>query len=450
MDMTRTHSWATALLALVLIAITTACGTDAAPAATTADAGGAAADGATAADAGSDAADDAATTVDAGNACAAPTGERPARRSEQAGAWDAKGNRLVMFGGSFAVPQNCSFVAATSETETWIYDATCDSWTLSKSATPAGRARSGSAWKDGMGLLIFGGRSREGTSGLYTMYNDLWSFDPDADKWTKVSNGGGIAKRFNVSMVLRQDTGNLLVFAGNTSGSGLQYTPNNDVWEYNFQSGVWKELKTAGNVPAKRFFAGALWDSKRDRFVIYGGADAGLFSNTAKFKDDIWALDFKQDPPMWTKLDSKANEKPDGRYWSSLVYDTVADRYIMFGGHDDKQQGNRNDLWGFDPSTNQWGVMVEGDVYNKPPISFCNFPPDFTKVLDDVPERRNGGLVVGSKDGVWVAGGKTDCGVIDDLHFYGYNTGKWKEVTGATVGEACLRKGGVNCNDYCQ
>ncbi|MCO4764390.1 MAG: hypothetical protein KC502_22960 [Myxococcales bacterium] len=395
-------------------------------------------------------ASDAGTTADAAGACGAPTGERPARRSEQAGAWDSKGQRLVMFGGSFAVPKNCSFVAATSETETWIYDKACDSWKMSQSLGPMGRGRAGSVWKEGYGLIIFGGRSRVGTSGPYTMYNDTWAFNPDTDKWTLISAKGPIAKRFNVSMVIRDDTGDLLVFGGNTSGSALQYTPNNDVWSYNFKSGTWTEVKTAGTPPAKRFFSGGLWDSKRKRFVIYGGADASLFSQTAKFKDDLWGLDFSETPAKWTKLDTKSGGKPDGRYWSELVYYADADRYVMFGGHDDKQQGNRNDLWGFDATSGQWATMLLGDVYQKPAISFCNFPPDFTKVEEDVPERRNGGLVVGSKEGVWIAGGKTDCGVIDDLHFYSYKTGKWAEVTGATVGEACLRKGGVNCNDYCQ
>ena len=455
----HSNFWAPALLALSLGALAAGCGSDVKAVGTgvdaqatandgaTADSGSTAADGATSADG---AATDDGATADTKQACGAPTGQRPARRSEQTGAWDAKGKRLVMFGGSFAVPANCSFVAATSEDETWIYDAVCDSWVLSKSAAPAGRGRAGGVWKDGLGLVVFGGRSRVGTSGPYTLYNDTWAFDPDSDKWSKLAGDGAISKRFNASMVLRDDTGDLLVFGGNTSGSALQYVPNNDVWRFDFKTSAWSMITTAGSVPAKRFFTGGLWDSKRKRLVVYGGADESLFANTAKFKDDIWALDFAQDPPRWARLDINATEKPDGRYWSSLVYDAVADRYVMFGGHDDKSQGNRNDLWAFDPTTKQWGVMVAGDTYNKPAISFCNFPPDFTNVIEDVPERRNGGLVVGSKDGVWIAGGKTDCGVIDDLHFYGYNTGKWAEVTGATVGEACLRKGGVNCNDYCQ
>ncbi len=430
-------------------ATTPATGTDAAASGqdgAAADDGAATHDGAGAADA---SASDAGAAADAGKACGAPTGARPARRSEQAGAWDPKGKRLVMFGGSFAVPKNCSFVAATSEDETWIYDAVCDRWTVSKSAAPAGRARAGGVWKEGMGLVIFGGRSRVGTSGPYTLYNDMWAFDPDADKWTKVSSGGGISKRFNHTMVLREDTGDIVVFGGNTSGSALQYTPNNDVWTYSFQSGSWSKVATAGTKPAARFFAGGLWDAKRKQLVVYGGADASLFQQTAKFKDDLWALDFSESTPTWKKL-GDASAKPDGRYWASLVYDAAFDRYVMFGGHDDKQQGNRNDLWGFDPDAGAWGTMINGDTYNKPAIGFCNFPPDFTNVIEDVPERRNGGLVVGSADGVWIAGGKTDCGVIDDLHFYRYKTGKWEEITTATVGEACLRKGGVGCNDYCQ
>ena len=397
-----------------------------------------------------DASDAGAVEQDTGPVCGAPTGERPARRSEQAGAWDPMGKRLVMFGGSFAVPQNCSFVAATSEDETWVYDSACDRWTLSNSAAPPGRGRAGGVWRPGTGLVIFGGRSREGKSGPYKLYNDMWGYNPDDDKWTKLSTGGSIPARFNATMVLREDTRDVLVFGGNTSGSAVQYKANNDVWQYSFQSGAWSKIKTTGTAPDPRFFAAGLWDHKRSLFVVYGGADEGLFSQTAKFKGDLWALDFKTEPATWTRLDLKASTRPDGRYWAELVYDAKFDRYVMFGGHDDKAQGNRNDLWGFDPAAGDWGTMLLGDTWNKPANGFCDFPPDFTNIVEEAPERRNGGLVAGAPDGLWIAGGKTDCGVIDDLFFYRYGTGEWEEVTTATVGEACLRRGGVECNDYCQ
>lgn len=380
--------------------------------------------------------------------CGLPTGERPARRSEHTGAFDAEGKRLVLFGGSFGVPQNCGYPVPTFETETWVYDVTCRRWRESKAVGPAGRARAASAWVPGVGLTVFGGRSRVAKSGNYDLHGDLWAFDPDADKWTQLAKASGIPARFNTTLIYASGFGKLLVFGGNTSGSAMNYVANNDVWQYRLDAGVWSVLKTSGTPPPKRFFASAVWDAARKRMVVFGGADESLFSNTAKYRSDLWVLDFSGDTPTWSQLPA-GPMKPAGRFWAGLAVDPIHDAYVLFAGHDDGKQGNRNDLWSYKIAEKSWSPLRLADTYNKPANGFCSFPPDFTNLDVDAPERRNGGVVTGGLGGLWVQGGKTDCGVIDDLFRYDYESGAWQELTAATVGEACLRKGGVGCNDYC-
>ncbi len=449
------------LLALCCAALLSACGADvassggAADASATADAAGAGttdSGGATTDASVTDATtgEDSATATDTAASCPPPTGERPSRRSEQVGAFDAGHKRLVMFGGSFGVPENCGFPTPTFESETWTYDPACDHWQQVKTAAPKGRVRAAAAYVEGAKqTFMFGGRRREGTSGNYTLLKDLWSFDAGTGAWTLQSEGDGMSARFNHTMVHAPALESLIVFAGNTSPSGLQYIANQDVWTYRLNEGIWKNVATAGMAPGKRFFAGGLWDATRKRVVIYGGADESLFADTAKYKDDLWSLDFQSDPPKWERIDQKSSEKPDARFWGELNHDAEHDRYVLFGGHDDKALGNRNDLWMFDPKDGQWLSVTLGDVFNKPAIKFCSFPPDFTKFEDNTPERRNGGLVVTGGGSLWIAGGKTDCGVIDDLWRFDLQKLEFDARTAATVGEACVRKGGLTCNDYC-
>ena len=404
--------------------------------------------------AGDDASADSATadtaSADTTPTCPAPTGERPSRRSEQVGAFDPKNNKLVMFGGSFGVPQNCGFPTATFEDETWVYDVACDSWTQSKASGPKGRVRATAAWVESLGkIVVFGGRWRAGASGNYTLLKDLWAYDAGDDSWSEISDGAGMSARFNHTMVSADELGKLLVFGGNTSPSGLVYTATNDVWAYSFADGVWEKVTVAGQAPPKRFFAGGLWDGERKRFVIFGGADETLFADTAKYKDDLWAVDFSGATPTWKRLDLKASTKPDARFWGEVVMNKAQGHYVLFGGHDDASLGNRNDLWAYDTKGDDWGTLIYGDTFNKPANGFCSFPPDFTKMEDNTPERRNGGLVAGGGGNLWIAGGKTDCGVIDDLWRYDFAKGAWQQLTPATVGEACVRKGGLSCNDYC-
>jgi hypothetical protein len=401
-------------------------------------------------DAGADAAGTDAAGTDAGSTCPAATGERPQRRSEHAGAWDPVRKRLVIFGGSFALPQNCSFPIPTSEAETWIYDPKCDAWTQSKSKAPPSRGRHGMVYIPTLGkIVVMGGRRRDGSSGPYTLLSDMWAYDVAADSWEELSKGVGLPGRYNHAMVWAESIGKLVIIAGNLSSSGATYTATNDVYTYAFADGAWVKQSPTGTPPKKRFFAASLWDDKRKQAVIFGGADESLFQQTAKFMGDLWALDFSSDQPAWKLLDAGGNAGPDRRYWGAMTFDAGHDRYMLFGGHDDGNLGNRNDLWGYDATGGGWGTMIYGDVYNKPPKAACNFPPDFTTMTDGTPERRNGGAVTGSADGMWVHGGKTDCGVIDDLFFFDYASGEWQQRTSATVGEACVRKGGLSCNDYC-
>lgn len=402
--------------------------------------------------------EDTATAQDAGpadtsaDACGEQEGARPARRSEHMGAFDPASGKLVMFGGSFAIPVNCGFPKSTFETETWVYDNKCDLWHQPKGPTPPARAR-------GMGVLrtagtspylvVTGGRYRDGSTLTYTLRDDLWAFDYKTEKWlelnqSKVRPSG----RANATMVYAAKLDALLMFAGNTSTSGLQIVPQNDTWKYTFSDSKWTKIDAPGP-PSKRLWGAGVWDNKRERLVAFGGGDASAFANTAKYFNDLWALKVTATNVSWSRIDSKSNDKPDRRFWAAMAYDSQSDRYLMFGGHDDKALGNRNDLWAFTPDNGQWLSIHIGDLPNKPANGQCSFPPDFTKIDGFSPERRYGGVFSAGADNVWLHGGKTDCGVIDDMFRLDLKTYKWHEMTSSTVGNSCIRKGGLTCNDYC-
>lgn len=389
---------------------------------------------------------------DAGPQCGEQTGARPSRRSEHVGAFDHKSGKLAMFGGSLAVPENCGFPASTFETETWVYDSKCDLWHEAKGQTPPARARANGVYRDigaAQYLVVTGGRSRSGKSDPYTLHDDLWAFDFQTEKWLELQQVKTRPKaRANATIVYAKKTDSLLLFGGNTSTSGLQIVPQKDAWQHNFATGAWTKLDVTSG-PAPRLWAAGTWDNKREQMLVFGGGDASAFANNAKYFNDLWALKVGADGASWQLLGAKSGEKPDRRFWSAMTYDAVNDRYLLFGGHDDGAVGNRNDLWAFTPQSDQWVVIHVADVFNKPANGFCSFPPDFTKMDDFSPERRYAGVFAAGPTDVWLHGGKTDCGVIDDLFRLDLKTYKWHEVTISTVGNSCVRKGGLKCNDYC-
>ena len=381
--------------------------------------------------------------------CPPPSGLRPMRRSEHAGIYDPIGHQLIIFGGSLGVPVNCSYPTPTFENETWLLDIACGSWRKIEGGPSFGLARHAAVYDSTEHrMLVFGGRYREGTSGNYTLFNSVWAFDLETESWSQVQTNAGPSARINTSVAYDPTNHRLILFGGNSSASGMAYIANDDTWILDLNTNTWSEVFTP-SAPSRRLFAPALWDDERQRFVIFGGADETAFFGTVPYFGEIYSLELSGAQGQWTRLDDPALAGPDGRFWASLTHDLERDRYIMFGGHDSLDLGNRNDLWVFYPEDGVWAVQTLGDAYNLPPRGFCDFPPEFTTIDYGSPERRNAHVMAGSEGTAWLTGGKTDCGVIDDVLALDLETLTWSEVETPTVGVGCLRKGGLTCNDYC-
>jgi hypothetical protein len=204
-----------------------------------------------------------------------------------------------------------------------------------------------------------------------------------------------------------------------------------------------------GDAPAPRLSHAALYDAKRDALIVYGGADERAFELDAAYFADLWSLSLAD--LRWTRLAAGGVSAPEGRFSAALVHDTERDQYLLFGGHDDRVLGNRNDAWSFDPDARRWRREVEGDTFHVEARGVCDFPPDFTTVDQAVPERRSAHTLVYSPGcgHALVFGGKTDCGAIDDV--WRWTGASFDERLGATEGEACLRwrDEPERCGDMC-
>ena len=367
-------------------------------------------------------------------------GERPASRSEMMGIFDTARQRMVFFGGDDGEPVQCS-ASPHPIGELWVYDNRCAVFEREAIQDgPGGRAR-GVAVHDTTEdrMLVFGGRFREARSGPYTLYNEVWALDLSTFAWELLqTTGGGPSPRVNTAAVYNPDKHEMVVFGGNSSNNGAAFIPQNDVWILDLETRAWRELGTSADKPVARLFHAAALDIENNLLYVHGGGDERAFFGP--FFADLWQLNVTSG--VWTQLhDGNGVGVPDDRIFSTMVFDKASGQLVLFGGHDGGQVGNNNDTWRFEVEDRQWIEIIPPEVVNTPANGFCDFPPDFTIPNLDAPDRRSAHLAVldDIRGELIIFGGKTDCGIIDDVWSFDLARDSWINLKPATKGEACVR-----------
>lgn len=365
----------------------------------------------------------------------------PSARGEVSGVWDEARGRLVFFGGDEGTPVDC-----TSRTdfvgETWAFATDCDNFEpLAVDAGPPARGRHATALDAERGwMIVHGGRFRDGTSGTYTLYDDTWALDLATDTWTQLGEEGP-GERTNHTAVV--SGGRYIVFGGNESRDGASFRPLGDTWALDLDTRTWTELDTTGDDPGERLFHAAALSADGGTMYVYGGGDERAF--TGPFFGDLFALDLATN--TWTELHDGRGDAPNPRIWPGLH--AVDGGLLLWAGHDDGALGNTNELWRFDLGSGAWTQLSEGDVINAGANGFCDFPADFVTPDLSAPERRNAGVsaITGAGELI-VFGGKTDCGLINDVWTWDPGSGAWTSRSKATTGEICERAF-AECSTMC-
>ncbi|NUN15992.1 MAG: hypothetical protein HUU55_20385 [Myxococcales bacterium] len=393
-------------------------------------------------DSGPDGSDDMTGSV----TCSEPTGVRPDAIAEMQGVYDPKKNRVVFFGGDTGFPIQCNS-NPNPVGDLWAYDPQCNEWTLlSNESNPGKRTRHSAVYDSKRHqMLIFGGRFKEKPSDTtYTLFNDVWALDLSTDTWSQVSTVGDAPKaRWSAAAIYDAAGDRLIVSAGNIGTSGTTYTPTADTWSLDLTTSSWTKLETSG--PKARLFPASAYDAKRNTMVMFGGTTAFF----GPMLNDTWVLHL--DTLQWEQVHTGVVAAPKKRFWATTVIPDGADTMLLFGGHDDEVLGNRNDVWTFDLDTQQWSMVTAGDQHNPaaPAPGFCDFPVNFVIMEENTPERRSGHLAVMMDHRVVLIGGKTDCGIVDDVWTLDANDFSFELLLEPTVGVACERFGIEGCASFC-
>ena len=129
--------------------------------------------------------------------------------------------------------------------------------------------------------------------------------------------------------------------------SATNYAPR-ETWAFDMNTHTWTEMKSQG--PTYHFGHSMVYDSQADRMIVFGGDNVGENVTT----NDTWAYDYNTD--TWTEMKPAAS--PPGRNFQSMAYDSMADRIIMWGGWGTTNDDNDTRVWVFDYHTDSWEARL--------------------------------------------------------------------------------------------
>lgn len=207
--------------------------------------------------------------------------------------------------------------------------AQCEPWTLGASVGPSPRQNHAMAYDGGVVMLFGGFRAGFGFNA------ETWTWDGEA--WSQ-SAGAGPSARGNFAMALDSSIGCVILFGG-AGGTGSTFF--GDTWSWD--GGAWVDVTPAGTSPSARFNHAMAYDAQSDRAVMFGGF------NTVRLSD-TWVYDAGGGGGTgsgWTQVFPAT--VPPARSSHAMVYDSARDRVVMFGGFLGGGQWS-NQTWEWDGS----------------------------------------------------------------------------------------------------
>ena len=145
-----------------------------------------------------------------------PIDEVPLNRCLHESVYDAKTDRMIMFGGCSSGYGPCP------QDDAWSLDVEAKEWNEIKpsGSKPSGRSNPSLVSDDSGRLILFGGRTGGGRS------SDIWTLDIASGKWTELTpSGEGPEPRSSHDAAWNPDTGQMIVFGGRSNSGNL-----NDLW----------------------------------------------------------------------------------------------------------------------------------------------------------------------------------------------------------------------------
>ena len=197
-----------------------------------------------------------------------PAGSAPSARED--GTWTEQpgGRTAFLFGGRDG---------GAILDDLWAFDLDADSWTrlAPEGQTPPARFGHEAVWVEGVGVVIFAGQA-----GPTTFYDDLWAYDPGANRWRRLpADGARPIARYGSCAALGPD--DRLWISHSFTENETRFA---NTRAYDFTARRWSDETPADQAPVSRCLHGCWWTDD-GRFALYAGQTTGV-----EALGDLWSL----------------------------------------------------------------------------------------------------------------------------------------------------------------
>ncbi|HMU47026.1 MAG TPA: kelch repeat-containing protein [Chitinophagaceae bacterium] len=333
-------------------------------------------------------------------------------------------------------------------------------------------------WSDSNGnLWLFGGNGYSSSNLGYL--NDLWKYNTYTNEWTWMKGDNTISQyavygtqgnaatnnkpgATNGSVSWTDLNGNLWLFGG------YGYTNNNfgflnSLWKFNPATNQWTWMKgdkaidkvgvygtlgteSSTNKPGARY--GSLtWIDSNNNLWLFGGY--GYDGSSIGILNDLWKFNIQTNKWTWINGDNiigklgiygtrgvpATSNKPGARYLGTSWTDNDGNFWVFGGyGYGESGTGSLNDLWKYNPATNQW-TWINGDktvnnnsVYGVKGIADSNNKPG---------SRYESCSWKDSNGNLWLFGGfgfdTQTSGNLNDFWKYNFTDNTWTWIKGDSI-----------------
>lgn len=273
-------------------------------------------------------------------------------------AYDSDRQIAVMFAGG----------SADFNSDTWEYDGTA--WRQVDISGTSPHAR------DVSGKMVYDSYHK-----MMIMQGGWWNDDNDDGTWQYKVTGLGANDRTWVriaqttcafrgapAMAYDNSRHQILSMGGNHYQSFY-----NDTWRFNGSDTSWVKLVDWG---ATRFGAGLVYDSKRDRFVLFGGTGRWWSGDYEQGRGNT--SEFDPSNATWSEVVPEGTKSvPGPRLVNSMVYDPIEGVTYLLGGSRNSDAYSYGDMWQWDGSSWKEIPLAPGN----PTIGIMWFDSSTKKVM---------------------------------------------------------------------